>query len=148
LYFQVMTREYVEFLRDANTTDKWGFQLYQAWLASDKAPPIAIATAVYPPDKIAPTRPMNLQGQSPSSYRAVLNWNASSDDDKVVYYEIWRRAPHETKFRKVGTTFATETTYTDAGLHPDTEYRYYVRAVDASGNASQGSPVVTVRTQP
>jgi hypothetical protein len=147
LYFQVMTREYVEFLRDANTTDNWGQQLYQAWLASDKAPPIAIATVVYPPDKNAPTRPTNLQGHSPSSYRAVLNWNASRDDDKVVYYEIWRRAPFETKFRKVGTTFAAETTYTDAGLHPDTEYQYYVRAVDTSGNASQPSNVVTVRTQ-
>jgi hypothetical protein len=148
LYFQVMTREYVEFLRDANTTDNWGQQLYQAWLASDKAPPIAIATAVYPPDKNAPTPPMNLQGQSPSSYRVVLNWNASRDDDKVVHYEIWRRAPFETKFRKVGTTFAAETTYTDAGLHPDTEYQYYVRAVDTSGNASPFSNAITVRTQP
>jgi hypothetical protein len=147
LYFQVMTREYVEFLRDANTTDNWGQQLYQAWLASDKAPPIAIATAVYPPDKNAPTRPTNLQGHSPSSYRAVLNWNASRDDDKVVHYEIWRRAPFETKFRKVGTTFAAETTYTDAGLHPDTEYQYSVRAVDTSGNASPFSNTITVRTQ-
>jgi chitodextrinase len=77
----------------------------------------------------------------------VLNWNASRDDDKVVYYEIWRRAPFETKFRKVGTTFAAETTYTDAGLHPDTEYQYSVRAVDTSGNASLASDIITVRTQ-
>lgn len=146
LYFQVMTREYVEFLRDANTTDNWGQQLYQAWLASDKAPPIAIATAVFPADRTRPTRPTNLQGQSPSSSRAVLRWNASSDNDKVVFYEVWRRAPHEPKFRKIGTTFAAETTYTDAGLHPNTEYQYYVRAIDTSGNPSLASNIITVRT--
>ncbi|MDW8051971.1 MAG: fibronectin type III domain-containing protein [Armatimonadota bacterium] len=148
LYFQVMTREYIEFLRDANTTDDWGQRLYQAWLATDKAPPIAIATAVYPTDKNRPTRPTNLRGQSPSAFRVVLEWTPSTDDDKVVYYEIWRRAPHEREFRKVGTTFAAETTYIDAGLHPDTPYQYYVRAVDTSGNVSTLSNIITVRTQP
>ncbi len=148
LYFQVMTKEYVEFLRDANTTDDWGQRLYQAWLATDKAPPIAIATAVYPPDKTPPTRPTNLIGNGVSSTRARLEWFASTDDDKVVYYEIWRKAPFETKFRKVATTFGTETYFEDAGLHPDTEYIYYVRAIDTSGNASQPSTTIRVRTQP
>lgn len=148
LYFQAMTREYVEFLRDANTTDDWGERLYQAWLATDKAPPIAIATAVYPPDKNAPSRPTNLTGNGVSSYRVQLNWSGSTDDDKVVYYEIWRKAAFESKFRKIATTFSTETHFTDAGLHPDTEYSYYVRAIDTAGNASQPSAVITVRTQP
>lgn len=148
LYFQAMTKEYVEFLRDANTTDDWGERLYQAWLATDKAPPIAIATAVYPPDKRAPTPPASLTGNGVSSYRVHLNWSMSTDDDKVVYYEIWRKAPFETKFRKVATTFSTETYFDDAGLHPDTEYSYYVRAVDTSGNVSLPSPTVHVRTQP
>ncbi len=148
LYFQVMTKEYVEFLRDANTTDDWGQRLYQAWLTTEKAPPIAIATAVYPPDKNPPTRPTNLVGNGVSSTRARLEWSASIDDDKVVYYEIWRKAPFESKFRKIATTFSTETYFEDAGLHPNTEYSYYVRAIDTSGNASQPSTTVRVRTQP
>ncbi|MFQ3610937.1 MAG: fibronectin type III domain-containing protein, partial [Fimbriimonadales bacterium] len=148
LYFQVMTREYVEFLRDANTSDNWGDLLYKAWVASDKAPPIALASVVFPPDTRAPSRPQALSASASSAFKAELSWNPSSDDDRVLYYEIWRRDPHDTQFRKVGTTFGAETQFTDPTLHPDTEYRYYVRAVDGSGNVSVSSAVVTVRTQP
>ncbi|MEN3001612.1 MAG: fibronectin type III domain-containing protein [Armatimonadota bacterium] len=148
LYYQVMTREYIEFLRNTNTTDDWGERLYQAWLATDKAPPIAVATLVYPHDKQPPTPPKNLVGNALSSTRIQLRWRASSDNEKVVYYEIWRRAPYEGKFRRIASTFSTETTFDDAGCHPDTEYEYYVRAVDMGGNVSSISNTVRVRTQP
>ncbi len=148
LYFQAMTREYVEFLRDANTTDNWGQLLYNAWLATDKAPPIALASVVYPPDTRAPSQPQNLSAFATSFTKVELNWSASTDDDRVLFYEIWRRDPFENRFRKVGNTFGAETQFTDPTLHPDTEYRYYVRAIDGSGNASQRSAIITVRTQP
>jgi hypothetical protein len=148
LYYQVITREYIEFLRNANTTDDWGERLYQAWLASDKAPPIAIATAVYPPDKQRPTRPATVTGDALSPTRIRLTWSASTDNERVVYYEIWRRAPYETKFRRIATTLSTETHFDDTGLYPDTEYEYYVRAIDMGGNASPASPTLRVRTQP
>ncbi len=148
LYYQAITREYIEFLREANTTDDWGERLYQAWLATDKAPPIAIATAVYPPDQQPPTTPTNLTGYALSSTRIRLAWSASTDNEKVVYYEIWRRAPYETRPRLLATTFGAETTFDDAGLHPDTEYEYSVRAIDMGGNASPPSTVIRVRTQP
>ncbi len=148
LYYQVITREYIEFLRDTNTSDDWGMRLYQAWLATDKAPPIAIATAVYPPDTLPPAQPANLTGNALSSTRIRLSWHPSSDNEKVVYYEIWRRAPYESRFRRIASTFSTETTFDDAGLHPDTEYEYYVRAIDAGGNASPVSNTIRVRTQP
>jgi hypothetical protein len=148
LYFQVMTREYIEFLRRTNRTDDWGERLYQAWLATEKAPPIAIATAVYPPDKQPPTQPTHLAGSALSSTRIRLNWSASRDNEKVVYYEIWRRAPYESRARRIATTFSTETTFDDAGLHPDTEYEYFVRAIDMGGNASPPSATLRVRTQP
>jgi hypothetical protein len=148
LYFQVMTREYIEFLRNANRTDDWGERLYRAWLVTDKAPPIAIATAVYPPDKQPPTQPANLAGSALSSTRIRLNWSASHDNERVVYYEIWRRAPYESRARRIATTFGTETTFDDTGLHPDTEYEYFVRAIDMGGNASPPSATIRVRTQP
>jgi hypothetical protein len=148
LYFQVMTREYIEFLRDANRTDDWGERLYQAWLATDKAPPIAIATVVYPPDKQPPTQPTNLAGEALSSTRIRLSWSAAHDNEKVVYYEIWRRAPYESRARRIATTFSTETTFDDTGLYPDTEYEYFVRAIDMGGNASSPSATLRVRTQP
>jgi hypothetical protein len=45
LYYQTTTKEYVEFLRDANTTNSAGQDLYDAWVAQGKAPPVVIAEA-------------------------------------------------------------------------------------------------------
>lgn len=43
--YQMMPRHYVEVLRDNNHTDDWGDILYDLWLATDKAPPIAMVSA-------------------------------------------------------------------------------------------------------
>jgi len=43
LYYQVATREYIEFLRDANVTNNWGQTLYDLWLdpnVGNKVPPV------------------------------------------------------------------------------------------------------------
>ena len=43
LYYQSTSKEYVEFLRDANTTNSAGQDLYDAWVAQGKAPPVRMA---------------------------------------------------------------------------------------------------------
>jgi flagellar hook assembly protein FlgD len=40
LYYQPTSKEYVEFLRDANTTNSAGQDLYDGWVAQGKAPPV------------------------------------------------------------------------------------------------------------
>lgn len=45
VYYQSMTREYVEALRDANTTNSAGEELHAIYEATDRAPPILIASA-------------------------------------------------------------------------------------------------------
>ncbi len=40
VYYQSASKEYIEFLRDANTTDDKGQILYNAWLAQGKGPPV------------------------------------------------------------------------------------------------------------
>ncbi|MEM8834882.1 MAG: multiheme c-type cytochrome [Planctomycetota bacterium] len=40
VFYQTLTKEYVEFLRDANTTDSRGIDLYNAWAATGKAAPV------------------------------------------------------------------------------------------------------------
>jgi hypothetical protein len=45
LYYQSTSKEYVEFLRDANYTNQAGQNLYNAWVAQGKAPPFAMAEA-------------------------------------------------------------------------------------------------------
>ncbi len=45
LYYQTTSKEYVEFLRDANTTNTAGQTLYGAWTANRRSPPVVMATA-------------------------------------------------------------------------------------------------------
>lgn len=45
LYYQTTSKEYVEFLRDANTTNSAGQNLYDSWVAQGMAPPVEVATA-------------------------------------------------------------------------------------------------------
>jgi hypothetical protein len=48
LYYQTTSKEYIEFLRDANTTNSAGQDLYNAWVAQGKAPPVEIASTTVP----------------------------------------------------------------------------------------------------
>jgi len=43
LYYQTTSKEYIEFLRDANVTDDLGQQLYDAWVAQGRTAPVAMA---------------------------------------------------------------------------------------------------------
>jgi hypothetical protein len=43
LYYQTTSKEYVEFLRDANVTNNAGLDLYNAWVNQGMAPPVAMA---------------------------------------------------------------------------------------------------------
>ena len=45
LYYQATSREYVEFLRDENTTNSIGQQLYDAWVQHGRATPVLMAEA-------------------------------------------------------------------------------------------------------
>jgi hypothetical protein len=44
LYYQTTSKEYIEFLRDANTTNSAGLDLYDAWVAQGRNPPVAMVT--------------------------------------------------------------------------------------------------------
>lgn len=50
LYYQSTSKEYIEFLRDANTTNSVGQDLYDAWVAQGRATPVAMATETTPVD--------------------------------------------------------------------------------------------------
>ena len=50
LYYQSTSKEYVEFLRYANTTNSAGQDLYDAWVAQGKAAPVVMAQVSTPVD--------------------------------------------------------------------------------------------------
>jgi hypothetical protein len=45
LYYQATSREYVEFLRDENTTNTIGQELYDAWVDHGRSTPVLMAEA-------------------------------------------------------------------------------------------------------
>jgi hypothetical protein len=68
LFYQTTTREYVEFLRDENTTNTRGQELYDLWFAHGKSAPELMEEAVWPlptllvPEFVTVSRTTNKQG--------------------------------------------------------------------------------------
>jgi len=59
LYYQSTSREYVEFLRDENTTNSAGQTLYDLWVANGRCPPELMATTQL---ALAPPVPGDIDG--------------------------------------------------------------------------------------
>jgi hypothetical protein len=87
-------------------------------------------------DVQAPTAPKGLTGRATGG-DVDLAWTASDDDTAVVAYGVYRDG------MKVADVNSPTLAYTDAGRGPGS-YGYAVDAVDAAGNRSAKSAVVTV----
>ncbi|MBU2996697.1 endonuclease [Cellulophaga baltica] len=89
-------------------------------------------------DTEAPTAPESLVIANTTDTETVLSWDASTDNVGVIAYQIFQD----------GTQIAssTETTYTVTDLIADTEYTFYVVAIDASSNTSGNSNEESVTT--
>lgn len=104
------------------------------------------AVAANPPpepdftDTTPPTAPSNLTASasalSASAASVVLAWNASSDNDQVAGYEVFRD----------GVKIATVLTpgHTDTTVSFNVSFSYFVVAFDAAGNRSAASNQATV----
>jgi len=92
------------------------------------------------PDTSAPTTPSNLRSTTVTSDQISLMWNAASDNVGVTRYRLYKNGSN--------TAFATTSTqgYNDTGLTAEQSYQYRVSAVDAAGNESSRSAVLTVST--
>ncbi|MFI5661237.1 discoidin domain-containing protein [Streptomyces sp. NPDC051684] len=122
--FDAVTTRYVRVLVTANTRPPAG-QLGEL--------------EVYGPttgDTEAPTAPGDLAYKEPSTGRIELTWKASTDDTKVIGYDVY--ADGQLRASVDGDTL----TYTDTQPASAT-LTYYVRAKDAAGNQSANSNSVT-----
>src|SRR4051812_6405351 len=96
-----------------------------------------------PRDTQAPTTPTNLRTTTAGN-TVSLTWNASTDNGTdPVQYEVLRDDP---TFGTVveGTTY--DRTWTDTNVVGTA--RYFVRALDSTGNRSASTPVAAVTTPP
>jgi len=97
------------------------------------------------PDIQAPTVPGTPTGSSVTFSSLNLNWTASTDNIGVTNYRVERCTGAScVTFAEIGTP--TTNSYSDFSLSTSTVYLYRVRAVDAAGNLSGYSGVVTATT--
>ncbi|EOH63731.1 glycosyl hydrolase family 18 protein [Enterococcus mundtii] len=91
-----------------------------------------------PSDVEAPSIPTNVAATTINATEVTLNWTASTDNQRVAGYFVYRDG------QLVGQPRTPS--FTDTGLAPDTQYTYTVKAFDASNNVSAASQPVIVRT--
>ncbi len=91
-----------------------------------------------PPDTQAPTMPSNVTAVPLSATEVKLAWNAATDNLAVTGYKLYRD--------NVRIQTVTGLSFTDATLSAATTYQYAISAIDAAGNESARSAIVSVTT--
>ncbi|MCB0705531.1 MAG: fibronectin type III domain-containing protein [Saprospiraceae bacterium] len=114
---------------DVDPSNNSSFWFINEYMSSGRKGVVGVFDIVSgPPDTQAPTDPTNLVASNITTSGATLDWNASTDNVGVAFYNIYiDGAP-------VGTS-ATPT-FNVTGLAPSTLYTATVNAQDAAGNTS------------
>jgi len=89
-------------------------------------------------DNEDPSVPINLVATAVSSSQIDLSWIASTDNDSVEGYQVFRDL--------LFIATSTAITYSDTGLNPKTLYTYTVTAFDPTINISGNSATATATT--
>jgi hypothetical protein len=100
--------------------------------------------SITPRDTFAPTAPKGLSTNA--STQRISLFFAANDERDVVGYNIFRSPdPNLPKdqWRKLTRNPTDRTTYADDAVEPGVKYYYYINAVDAAGNTSPPSEVVS-----
>jgi hypothetical protein len=100
--------------------------------------------AVTPQDVYPPSAPEDIR-IAPAPGRLSLFWPANLERD-VAGYNLYRTndaALPKERWTKLNNGLLTRTTYQDEAVEASKKYSYYLTAVDAAGNTSQPSEVVS-----
>lgn len=153
LYYQTTSKEYVEFLRDNNTTNTWGTQLYNAWNSSGKSTPVLMQQY-----QLGPPLPIQLlsftaavlQGNS-----VRLDWVTLSEINNYGFF-VQRRVEGIGEFIDLpnsfipghGTTLDPQYySWTDSSVAPG-NYQYRLKQIDLGGPQHFLDPISVVVHSP
>jgi len=107
--------------------------------------PVSTSVTAMPADTTPPSAPTRLIA-IPGAGSVRLAWNASPEED-VALYAVYR-AEGRGAFKRIGTTPAIATIYTDRDVQSGRTYRYAVTALDRAGRPNESprsnEAVVTV----
>jgi len=85
LYYQTLSLEYVTFLRDENTTNSRGQELYDAWAAHGKSQPVVMAQITVPLGQIGTDAPAVSSGPAPTWSLAAGRPNPARTSTTIGY---------------------------------------------------------------
>jgi hypothetical protein len=108
----------------APTADRWNFAAVEVLPAVNDTQP--------------PSAPTGLTAGTVTSSKVPLSWTASTDDQGVAGYRVFREGT------QVGEVAGTS--FTDTTVAASTSYTYTVKAFDGAGNVSEASAPLTVTT--
>lgn len=132
---------------EVSPTTAYSYTLTAFDAAGNQSAASQAATATTPAvpvtDTTPPSTPGNLKAVVKTSSQVDLTWDASTDNIGVARYEVYRasKGGNASKIASV-----TTTSFGDTGLKANTAYEYFVRAIDAAGNASPDSNHAGVTT--
>ena len=109
----------------APTTDRWNLAVVEVLPAAST-------------DNQPPTAPSNLSAGAITAKQVPLSWTASTDEQGVAGYRVFRGG------NQVGEVSGTS--FTDTTVAASTTYTYTVKAFDPSGNLSAASEPLSVTT--
>ncbi|OAS17793.1 discoidin domain-containing protein [Paenibacillus oryzisoli] len=89
-------------------------------------------------DQQAPLQPEGVMASQVTDNDALLTWQESIDNAKVLGYEIYANNQYA--------AFSRTMSFKAAGLTPKTSYSFKVRSMDLSGNMSAWSNAITIQT--
>ncbi|VGO12440.1 hypothetical protein PDESU_00992 [Pontiella desulfatans] len=128
LYYQSTSKEFMEFLRDENTTDNTGTNVYNLWLANDKCPPVLMTEAFWPEnftiDSIGPVDGNNM-GISFNSISGYTYWVEFTDS--LASNTVWKPFASNSWFEVYGSPSIVTDDYSSAtsGGAPTNGHRFY-----------------------
>lgn len=152
----LLSNDGVTYSENAYTTSFTGFVLAAgdgartAWVKykDQKGNVSGPAQATIRVDSQKPSIPKNFKVKRlPSSQTtATLDWQASSDNDTLVGYRIYRQIGTAafTALATVSASCGASCAYVDSPLDGSVSYTYYMQAYDAAGNESDATASVAV----
>ena len=120
---------------DTQTTNSYSIEAYDA--AHNVGPVSQPVTAILP-DTTPPTTPGNVTPAITGLYQISLSWQPSTDNDKVIGYNVYRDGT------QIATVIDGSNGFVDTGLTDASTYNYSVSAFDPAGNISTPSPAAQI----
>jgi len=137
LYYQTVSKEYIEFLRDFNTTDTRGTTMYNLWNSNGKSAPVVMKTIN---GTVEDPLPVEL-----STFAALLvgnsvqlNWNTATEINNYGF-DIERRV-NNSDWQTIGfvngngnSNTPHQYTFTDRQLIGGSQFAYRLKQIDNNG---------------